>query len=710
MSESNKSSTKKNILNAVFNNKKMGIKVMYLDAILAKDNLTHIVNDNVMKIYYAYKHCYSQLSNEIVKDYPDEVQYTDPKWQDKIVKFILEKKESGHTSCLEQGSVTFVITGSRTCYSEDTEILTKRGWQYFYDLQKDDEFATRTHDGTLVWHKAYDFIEYERNDYMISFKVSGGIDLLVTPDHQMLSASYENKTYPYFKLMPAFKFLNGHIGSQKMTKEIVIDNKVDDTFVIPGLEYWVCNQKRFKDPLVFDRKIFFKFLAWYLSEGSVYYNANEHSYRIDITQYNKGEKNEANRKEIIFLLQQMGITPIVTQQGISFKNLVLGTWLTRLGISYEKVIPFDIFTEFNKELANEFIDTYSKADASIDSTGHIKLYTTSKALADQLQLLVFIGGKSANIWKDDRREQSHYSNVSKTNIRHNHICYVVSIRQQYADVHFNKYTKYVKKINNYSGKVYCVSVPNHTVFVRRNGIPIWCGNCSHQLVRTRVGVGIAQNSQRYTRVEQGSEIVPESMLKLFDKNSEIKDKYDTTITNVYNLYSQLIDLGIPKGDARFVLTQGVKTSIQMTFNFAALYRFFEMRLCQRAQFEIRNVAKMMATLMQIHYPGLFDNVGPRCQYLGWCPEHKGCGKYLPKKDVTVISNTLLKELTNVKQDITIIDKYKEIINQLQNDKEQLVKENSQYIETIKKLSFCIATGAPLDYEYRKNPIVKDTNK
>ena len=195
-----------------------------------------------------------------------------------------------------------------------------------------------------------------------------------------------------------------------------------------------------------------------------------------------------------------------------------------------------------------------------------------------------------------------------------------------------------------------------------------------------------------------------------EKNSDIESRYNTTMINVYDLYSKLVDLDIPKEDARFVLMQGVKTSIQMTFNFAALYRFFEMRLCNRAQWEIRNVAKMMATLMQNHYPGLFNNVGPRCQYLGWCPEHKGCGKYLPKKDVTVISNTLLKELTNVRQDTMVIDKYKEIIDALQNDKEQLAKENEQYVETIKKLSFCIATGTPLDFEYRKNPWTKNLNE
>jgi len=28
----------------------------------------------------------------------------------------------------------------------------------------------------------------------------------------------------------------------------------------------------------------------------------------------------------------------------------------------------------------------------------------------------------------------------------------------------------------YCGSVYCVTVPNHTIYVEKNGIPCWCGN------------------------------------------------------------------------------------------------------------------------------------------------------------------------------------------------------------------------------------------
>jgi len=36
--------------------------------------------------------------------------------------------------------------------------------------------------------------------------------------------------------------------------------------------------------------------------------------------------------------------------------------------------------------------------------------------------------------------------------------------------------KHEERWIDYNGMVYCVSVPNRTVYIRRNGIPVWCGN------------------------------------------------------------------------------------------------------------------------------------------------------------------------------------------------------------------------------------------
>jgi len=52
-------------------------------------------------------------------------------------------------------------------------------------------------------------------------------------------------------------------------------------------------------------------------------------------------------------------------------------------------------------------------------------------------------------------------------------------------------------------------------------------------------------------------------------------------------------MGIPKEDARFVIPQSVKTTIVVTMNARELLHFFGLRMCRRAQWEIREVAALM---------------------------------------------------------------------------------------------------------------------
>ena len=40
---------------------------------------------------------------------------------------------------------------------------------------------------------------------------------------------------------------------------------------------------------------------------------------------------------------------------------------------------------------------------------------------------------------------------------------------------FDKYVDYI-------GKTYCVEVPNHIIYVRRNGKPVWSGNSTAQTI------------------------------------------------------------------------------------------------------------------------------------------------------------------------------------------------------------------------------------
>ena len=79
-------------------------------------------------------------------------------------------------------------------------------------------------------------------------------------------------------------------------------------------------------------------------------------------------------------------------------------------------------------------------------------------------------------------------------------------------------------------------------------------------------------------------------------------------------------------DARFVLPNSCETKMIMTMNARSLYNFFAHRCCNRAQWEIRELAMKMFGLVYGVAPHLFNRAGSPCLY-GACPEGRmTCGK------------------------------------------------------------------------------------
>lgn len=79
-------------------------------------------------------------------------------------------------------------------------------------------------------------------------------------------------------------------------------------------------------------------------------------------------------------------------------------------------------------------------------------------------------------------------------------------------------------------------------------------------------------------------------------------------------------------DARFVLPNACETKMVVTMNTRSLHNFFSLRCCNRAQWEIREVANLMLKLVSEVAPELFKNAGPAC-VRGACSEGSmTCGK------------------------------------------------------------------------------------
>ena len=163
------------------------------------------------------------------------------------------------------------------------------------------------------------------------------------------------------------------------------------------------------------------------------------------------------------------------------------------------------------------------------------------------------------------------------------------------------------------------SVAEHAVFTFQiEGIS---RACSHQLVRHRLA-SYSQQSQRYVNMTDFDFVIPESIKE--DVNS--LDKYMYLMKNIRLSYLEMLLLGIPEEDTRYILPNACCTNITVTMNARELRHFFKLRLCKRAQWEIRELAECMYGCVKHIAPVLFEGVGPACIMDGKCKEKKRCDK------------------------------------------------------------------------------------
>lgn len=160
-----------------------------------------------------------------------------------------------------------------------------------------------------------------------------------------------------------------------------------------------------------------------------------------------------------------------------------------------------------------------------------------------------------------------------------------------------------------------------------------------QLTRHRIGCSFTVRSQRYCSESGFKYVLPPSIAN----NPEAFKVYEKAMQNINNAYRDLQYLDITNEDARYVLPNACETILTCSFNLRSLMHFFNERLCTRAQWEIRNVAKDMRDLVLDVYPQLKSNLVPKCESnkIPFCPEKKCCGRH-PKLEELVNLNEQIK--------------------------------------------------------------------
>lgn len=163
-----------------------------------------------------------------------------------------------------------------------------------------------------------------------------------------------------------------------------------------------------------------------------------------------------------------------------------------------------------------------------------------------------------------------------------------------------------------------------------------------EITRHRIA-SFSVRSQRYCAEGECEFIEPNTISKKRDEAPD--DIFWASVCNAKDDYKDLLEEGIPKEDARYVLPNATATRMIVTMNTRALTHFFNLRCCRRSLPEIRELANAMLDLVKKIAPTLFEKAGASCVSLGYCPEGRMCcGKAPTLQDLKTAYNTVAGEL------------------------------------------------------------------
>lgn len=174
---------------------------------------------------------------------------------------------------------------------------------------------------------------------------------------------------------------------------------------------------------------------------------------------------------------------------------------------------------------------------------------------------------------------------------------------------------------------------------------------THQLVRHRIA-SYSQQSQRYVKLDQFEYIIPPSIeederaREIFIKAMEEDQRVYNELVDVLSKkhYEKLISEGKSEKeakklsekmaieDARYVFPNACETKIVVTMNARSLLNFFRHRCCNRAQWEIHNLADEMLKKVREVAPTIFKFAGPSCVYDKCHEGSMSCGKMLEVRE------------------------------------------------------------------------------
>ena len=362
----------------------------------------------------------------------------------------------------------------KDCYDVQTEVMTSAGWKFFKDLDGSEEMLTLDISNPKYYKQKYErptaFIRDSYSGKMLSLE-SDNYSLLVTPNHKLLLQVNSQDQSRKIVEWTGIDGVSRKFHQGKRNRKLVAAKDVDFSKVqkMP----WPTSArfqgrsttfKRFKfGDVSLKRSQLARFLGIYLSEGWT------NGRKIMVAQSKYFPEMEGVLKDCGFKYH------IVTYQGnktgFGISNIPLAEYLMQFGKSAQKHVP-EWLKNSRWQVIEEFLHWYCLGDGSFYSVKKRtrnqkkektsrKYYTISRRMADDLQELLAKCGQQSLIREEVANNKPRFIITERSVQNKNYI--------------LPQHSKWV----DYSGEIFCVTVPSHVILIRRNGKSAWCGNSAY---------------------------------------------------------------------------------------------------------------------------------------------------------------------------------------------------------------------------------------
>lgn len=349
----------------------------------------------------------------------------------------------------------FDFSGWHTnCYSDDSEVLTNRGWQLFRDVVPNDWILSLNPDTRkMEWATISAMQSYPYSGPMVHF-FNRSLDCLVTPEHRMV---YLHKASGIIKYLPASIYRK---GNGAFYRGCDYDGEDINSITIGEKTY--------------DFDAFCRFMGFWLADGACFNTSG-----ITIAQ----DDNQPAKPKIIEAVRALGYEPTIYPGSVRFYRNELVRYLRQFGHCNEKYIP-DVIKRASRHQIQLFLDAFLQCDGSVrqpkDFIGNRGAYfhsdfpsrvyyTTSRRMAGDLCELILKVGHRPSV-------SEHLPGMATKRdgavIKSNYSCFRI------AELKATTATVFDKEIIDYDGMVYDLTLAkNHIMYIKRNGRCFWGSNC-----------------------------------------------------------------------------------------------------------------------------------------------------------------------------------------------------------------------------------------